>query len=141
MISPYKSQVRKVKNNLGPICRKQGVSPFDTIEVNTVDAFQGREKDVIIFNCVRANSEKQLGFLTDERRLNVAITRPKHLLYILGNSRTLNNSDIWASMLASVRTIQIDKATIGNCLRDPKLIKDIVTGAQKSVNVQEDRVE
>ncbi len=58
--------------------------------MNTVDAFQGKEKDIIIFNCVRSNTsaslQASLGFLNDERRLNVAITRPKHFLIILGNS-------------------------------------------------------
>lgn len=71
------------------LCSDQGCSISETIEVNTVDAFQGSEKDVIIFNCVRSNYEgmlqKSLGFLLDERRLNVAITRPKHFLIIVGN--------------------------------------------------------
>lgn len=51
--------------------------------MNTVDSFQGREKDVILFNCVRTNG---LGFLANVNRLNVAITRPKHFLVIVGNS-------------------------------------------------------
>lgn len=63
------------------------------IEINTVDAFQGREKDIVIFNCVRANKlntlQGSLGFLTDKRRLNVAITRPKHFLFMIGNAKTL----------------------------------------------------
>ena len=75
----------------------------DTIEVNTVDAFQGSEKDVIIFNCVRSNAEEQiqksLGFLLDERRLNVAITRPKYFLLIVGNAATLSKSDVWNNMV------------------------------------------
>jgi len=75
----------------------------ETIEVNTVDAFQGSEKNVIIFNCVRSNYEtiieKSLGFLLDERRLNVALTRPKFFLMIVGNSRTLQKSIIWEDMV------------------------------------------
>jgi len=75
----------------------------ETIEVNTVDAFQGSEKDIIIFNCVRSNFEsmieKSLGFLLDERRLNVAITRPKFFLMVVGNSRTLKKSDVWENMI------------------------------------------
>ena len=60
------------------------------MEINTVDAFQGREKDIVIFNCVRSNvlstEQASLGFLTDKRRMNVAITRPRHFLLIVGNS-------------------------------------------------------
>ena len=67
------------------------------IEINTVDAYQGREKEIMIFTCVRSNKieclpnevYKSLGFLTDERRLNVAITRPKNFLFIIGNKNTL----------------------------------------------------
>lgn len=94
VISPYKSQVRQLKNRLGPLCRSHDCSLQDTIEVNTVDAFQGREKDIIIFNCVRSNDaptlKSALGFLIDERRLNVAITRPKFFLLVVGNAKTLS---------------------------------------------------
>lgn len=78
------------------------------LEINTVDAFQGREKDVIIFNCVRSSPQPTegtraltaaLGFLVDERRLNVAITRPRHLLAVVGDSRTLSLSDTWRAMM------------------------------------------
>ena len=76
----------------------------DTLEVNTVDAFQGSEKDIIIFNCVRSNSEglleKSLGFLLDERRLNVAITRPKYFLMIIGNAKTLSKSNVWGNLIS-----------------------------------------
>lgn len=90
VISPYKSQVRQLKNRIGPLCRSQDCSLRETVEVNTVDAFQGREKDIIVFNCVRSNFSQtlqgSLGFLTDYRRLNVAITRPRHFLIIIGNA-------------------------------------------------------
>ena len=73
------------------------------IEVNTVDAFQGQEKDVIIINCVRANSSASmkgsLGFLVDERRMNVAITRAKHFLFVVGNSRTLGKNEKWKQLI------------------------------------------
>ena len=88
---------------LDKLCSDQGCHLQETIEVNTVDAFQGSEKDVIIFNCVRSNYEshieKSLGFLLDERRLNVAITRPKYFLMIVGNSKTLKKSDIFENMI------------------------------------------
>ena len=56
------------------------------MDINTVDAFQGREKDIIIFNCVRANNNSNIGFLNDMRRLNVAITRSKNLLIVIGTA-------------------------------------------------------
>jgi senataxin len=104
VISPYKAQVNEVKDRLGSYCRERGCRLQDTFEVNTVDAFQGREKEIIIFNCVRSNDKQSLtgslGFLLDERRLNVAITRPQHFLFIIGNAQTLSRSETWKSMIA-----------------------------------------
>ena len=95
--------MRQLYNRLEKLCVDQVCAIQETIDVNTVDAFQGSEKDIIIFNCVRSNAEsvleKSLGFLLDERRLNVAITRPKYFLMIIGNARTLRNSDIWDRLI------------------------------------------
>jgi regulator of nonsense transcripts 1 len=103
VISPYKAQVRQLASRIEKLCSDQSCNMHDTIEVNTVDAFQGSERNIIIFNCVRSNYEtvieKSLGFLLDERRLNVAITRPKFFLMIVGNSRTLNKSLVWEDMI------------------------------------------
>jgi len=103
VISPYKAQVRQLVTRLDKLCSDQGCHLHETIEVNTVDAFQGSEKDIIIFNCVRSNFEgmieKSLGFLLDERRLNVAITRPKYFLMVVGNQKTLKKSDVWENMI------------------------------------------
>lgn len=104
VISPYKQQVLHLKVKLETLCKAHNVNLKETIEVNTVDAFQGREKDIIIFNCVRANSsiniQSSLGFLTDQRRLNVAITRPKHMLIIVGNAKTLSKSPFWHNLIS-----------------------------------------
>lgn len=90
-------------SRLEKLCSDQGCNIHDTIEINTVDAFQGSEKDIIIFNCVRSNFEtyveKSLGFLLDERRLNVAITRPKFFLMVVGNQKTLKKSGVWENMI------------------------------------------
>lgn len=59
------------------------------ITVNTVDAFQGQERDVVLVSLVRANDEGQIGFLNDLRRMNVAITRARYKLIILGSATTL----------------------------------------------------
>ena len=98
VITPYKEQMLRMKERIG---EKLG---YDyEIEVNTVDAFQGREKDIIIFSCVRSrnfrNEKAGMGFLNDIRRLNVALTRAKYCMYVLGNSEILSQNDVWRSFL------------------------------------------
>lgn len=75
IISPYNAQVSLIKRHI--------TTPG--IEISTVDGFQGREKEVIIMSLVRSNDIKEVGFLKDKRRLNVAMTRPKRQLYIIGD--------------------------------------------------------
>jgi senataxin len=98
IISPYKSQVRTLKDQLFPKLRQLGF-PLDTIEINTVDAYQGREKDIIIISCVRGSQERALGFLNDYRRMNVALTRAKFFLWVIGNSRTLKRNQNWGGFI------------------------------------------
>lgn len=64
---------------------------FGEVDINTIDSFQGQEKDIIIMSCVRTNG---VGFLADEQRLNVALTRAKYALYVCGNFSTLDVSNI-----------------------------------------------
>lgn len=61
--------------------------------MNTIDGFQGSQKDVIIISLVRSNNSRGIGFLKDEKRLNVAITRAQYNLIIVGNIDTLKNND------------------------------------------------
>ena len=69
-------------------------------EINTVDSFQGREKEIIIISWVRAGGEgTSIGFLNDFRRMNVAITRAKNHLFIVGHSKTLNQNKDWNKLI------------------------------------------
>ncbi|KAI3405870.2 hypothetical protein KGF56_001478 [Candida oxycetoniae] len=83
VIAPYAAQVQFLKKKLGP---------DNLIEVSTVDGFQGREKEVIILTLVRSNDRRDVGFLSEERRLNVAITRPKRQLCVIGDLQLMCES-------------------------------------------------
>ncbi|RIA93171.1 AAA domain-containing protein [Glomus cerebriforme] len=72
---------------------------YNKIEFNTVDGFQGREKDIIIFSCVRVGEDKGIGFLQDIRRMNVALTRAKSSLFILGNKAALESNSQWKALI------------------------------------------
>lgn len=96
VITPYDSQRSLLVHML---CRTAPSQDTAKIEVASVDEFQGREKDYIIFSCVRSNNSGNLGFLTDTRRLNVALTRAKYGIIIIGNPTTLKNNDLWLSLL------------------------------------------
>ena len=89
IISPYRAQVQLLRRML---MKREYFKPFRRlITVNTVDGFQGQERDVIVVSLVRSNDEGQIGFLRDLRRMNVAMTRARMKLIIIGNTLTLTH--------------------------------------------------
>ncbi|KAJ1904377.1 DEAD-box type RNA helicase, partial [Coemansia sp. S17] len=100
IITPYKLQLRKLTAKFKLLF---GPSITDAIEFNTVDGFQGQEKEIIIFSCVRAGGSG-VGFLSDERRMNVGLTRARKSLFVLGNANLLDSSPLWRQMIGDART-------------------------------------
>ncbi len=88
VLSPYSGQIGHLKDRLDK-----------SIRCSTIDSFQGQEKEVIIISLVRSNPEGNIGFLSDYRRMNVAMTRAKERLIIVGDSATLGNDPFYSSFL------------------------------------------
>jgi superfamily I DNA and/or RNA helicase len=81
VIAPYSAQVRRLRQLLAGI---------EGLEIDSVDGFQGREKEAVVLSLVRSNSEGEIGFLGDVRRTNVALTRARRCLIVTGDSATLS---------------------------------------------------
>ncbi len=94
IISPYSEQVKYLRNVIED---DEFFHPFD-ITVNSIDGFQGQESDVIYISLVRSNSAGEIGFLADERRLNVAMTRAKKKLVIIGDMSTLSQNKLFHTL-------------------------------------------
>jgi superfamily I DNA and/or RNA helicase len=75
------------------------------VVVNTIDSFQGQERDVVYLSLVRSNEKGEIGFLRDYRRMNVAMTRARMKLVIIGDSATLGNDRFYADFLEYVESI------------------------------------
>ncbi|XP_010267333.1 PREDICTED: probable helicase MAGATAMA 3 isoform X2 [Nelumbo nucifera] len=99
IISPYRHQVKLFRERFHDTF---GVESDKLVDINTVDGFQGREKDVAIFSCVRASSDKGIGFLADFRRMNVGITRARSSVLVVGSASTLRRADKhWRNLVES----------------------------------------
>ncbi len=73
------------------------------MDVSSVDAFQGREANIVILSCVRAAGSKGIGFLSDVRRMNVALTRAKHFLFVIANTRSIVVNPYWRDLVEQAR--------------------------------------
>lgn len=96
IIAPYAAQVRLIRSQ----------SKYETLEIGTVDGFQGREKEAVLITLVRSNNENEIGFLADRRRMNVALTRARRKLVVIGDSATLGIDDFYKSFFEYVESLQ-----------------------------------
>lgn len=101
IITPYQAQ----KDIITRLLRSSPPARVALPDVNTIDGFQGQEKDIIVLSCVRAHHQKGfIGFVADARRLNVAITRARKALFICGHLNTLKESPEWAALFADAES-------------------------------------
>ncbi|XP_052143069.1 LOW QUALITY PROTEIN: helicase SEN1-like [Oryza glaberrima] len=120
VVSPYKGQVRAIQERLGKAYETHGGF---TVKVRSVDGFQGAEEDIIIFSAVRSNTTGSDGFLSNVNRTNVALTRAKHCLWILGNANTLASSKtIWREIVADAK----NRGCLFNASEDKELNNAII---------------
>ncbi|MEO0732116.1 MAG: AAA domain-containing protein [Bacteroidota bacterium] len=98
VITPYREQVVQAEDRLGEETR---LADFD-VTINTVDGFQGRERDVVYLSLVRSNEKGEIGFLADYRRMNVALTRARKYLIVIGDSATVGSDAFFAGFLTYV---------------------------------------
>ncbi|XP_059643476.1 uncharacterized protein LOC132285325 [Cornus florida] len=122
-ISPYKAQVFAIQEKLGNTYSADAESDF-SVKVRSVDGFQGSEEDVIIISTVRSNASGSVGFLSNRQRANVALTRARYCLWILGNGATLINSrSVWSKLVMDAKS----RGCFFNANEDKNLAQAITT--------------
>jgi senataxin len=106
ILSPYKGQVKLIRRKFSQIIKSPIVAQ-NLLDINTIDGFQGREKDIIIFSTVRAlknKSDKKIGFVADDKRVNVALTRARSSLILVGHAASLSSNRLWQSLVRHCST-------------------------------------
>ena len=107
LISPYKAQVKYLRTKI----KKSAVlKPIkQQLSINTIDGFQGQERDVVMISLVRSNDDGRIGFLSDLRRMNVAITRARMKVIIVGNASTLQHHKFYGRLRAYIEQLAPDR--------------------------------
>lgn len=104
LISPYQAQVQYLRRQ---IKKRSFFTPYrKLITIDTVDGFQGQERDIIVISLVRSNDKGSIGFLNDLRRMNVAITRARMKLIILGNAATLTHNTFYKQLFEYISSLE-----------------------------------
>ncbi|CAE5963042.1 unnamed protein product [Arabidopsis arenosa] len=128
VISPYKAQVFAIQERIGEKYNTEGTF---TVSVRSVDGFQGGEEDIIIISTVRSNGKGAIGFLSNQQRTNVALTRARYCLWILGNEATLtNNKSVWRQL--------VDDAKARNCFHDAEEDESLAQCIERSTTALDD---
>lgn len=112
IISPYRLQTQYIRQLIKKDAFFRQIR--NSISVNTVDGFQGQERDIIMISLVRSNDQGQIGFLNDLRRMNVAITRARMKLIIIGNAETLSHHSFYKKLYKYVMSLQEPSALTNN---------------------------
>ncbi len=102
IISPYRAQVLYMQERLAEDPNLENLQEY--ISINTIDGFQGQERDIIYISLVRSNAKGEIGFLSDYRRMNVAMTRAKKKLIVIGDSATICNQSFYDDFIKYVET-------------------------------------
>ena len=92
VITPYQAQLKLILDKM-----KQ--KNLGNVSVRTVDGFQGQERDVIVFSAVRCNEHGFIGFLNDDKRMNVLLTRARRGMIVIGNKKTLEHCELWKAWI------------------------------------------
>ncbi|KAL4575598.1 hypothetical protein LXL04_022446 [Taraxacum kok-saghyz] len=133
VVSPYAAQVVSIQEKLAQKYDK--IDGF-SVKVKSVDGFQGGEEDIIILSTVRSNARGSVGFIDSPQRTNVALTRARHCLWILGNERTLANSEsVWEDIVRDARN--------RSCLFDAdedEFLRTVIISAKKELEQLDDLV-
>ena len=95
IITPYTAQVRLLREQM----------KNEAVEIGSIDGFQGREKEAVILSLVRSNPDNEIGFLRDTRRMNVALTRARRKLIVIGDSATIANHPFYSGLLSHFDTL------------------------------------
>lgn len=104
IITPYSAQQIYLSYHLDQLCKFADSEFVHNIEISSVDSFQGREKDIIIFSCVRSNDRYDIGFLRDYKRLCVSVTRARKCLIIVGNGSTFSKNVMWCNLIENYKS-------------------------------------
>lgn len=129
VVTPYAAQARLIRRMLRGVLQDKG-PPF--IEVSSVDGFQGREKEAVVFSAVRSNDYGSIGFTSDWRRVNVSFTRARRALIVIGNDATLRRGDpdTWMPWLAwaDAHGINMEKPGVPRGRYDPEQLRRVRGG-------------
>lgn len=129
VVTPYAAQARLIRRLTRRLTQNSG-PPF--IEVSSVDGFQGREKEAVVFSAVRSNDYGAIGFTSDWRRVNVSFTRARRALIVIGNDQTLRRGDpdTWMPWLAwaDAHGLNMDKPGVPRGRYDPEQLRRVRGG-------------